>query len=37
MHYLRFVKMSTLTFSDVWISCFYICIEKIFKLRVIVT
>ena len=27
MHYLRFVKMSTLTFSDVWISCFYICIE----------
>ena len=20
--------MSTLTFSDVWISCFYICVEK---------
>ena len=37
MHYLRFMKMSTLTFSDVWISCFYICIEKIFTLRVIET
>ena len=23
-----FYQMSMLTFSDVWISCFYICIEK---------